>query len=1144
MKKRANKRITFFAIIAMVLVIVVSSPSFCVEANEASASPRPVGSINAADVLSLQGYDVSDEECDFLSDSDFLFSYNVPALRDVSSSLSGNELYVSAQQYVFMGKYGEVVWTPKDAYLDNKKISLDSLATISDSDGDVVTVRYEACITIPMTEVNEFINKAYDASLSAYEKVSSEQERYLKELAEYNELNEKYEAYLKELAEYNELSKKYEAYLKELAVWNSQNEEYQNYLAELEIYEQEKAEYDNFDQTLSEYYANLAAYRQYLEDLKTYEKKKAEYDDAYSSSQADTARYHLAVLDYIKKEVNKGRTLYGAIMGDAVTQVLSNTEALVLAGAERAAVERANKATVALRSLLSDYDNAKTDEEKYAYYVSYYQSLKENFVLLLQTLDYFYSFSLIRNGIASYDATEKYEILLAQLYYISCALSNGAIPNYVQAFKYNKTDGGYFDSSYRIGPGKKTPLSLVGENNDLKDTENALPLESGYPSLPDEPKEPTKVSDPGGTPVCKEPIPPEVVQNPGEQPKAVTKPQQPIEVQKPEAPQKPEATQQESKLALLYENGTFYKREQLSSDCNVALSSNVTKYFRNAKIITVRFFDDARTPLYSADVEAGDSLTYPYELPTKQKEGYSCEFDYWQDESGNKVDLSEIRLFGGDLNLYPHFNEQPLYYQVNWVAGGVTYRDSCAYDSSPIYDEGFYGTPSKPSEGVRAYRFVGWRNATTNESYALNESLPLMTTDEVTYEAVFEGSFVVTVMVDGVITQTSVWGGETPVLSEPIKQRDSYYSYEFIGWDKSVEAVQSDVTYIALFKKELLCSCERGGVAVSEQESFVADCSTFDCSYYQISNLLSVAAAASKGLEIRLSTMTVVFSVSTVNAAAWAGVDALEVDCSMTAQKSYKYAINIFGEQKLIDLNVKLVAYGRFDAENSFLNAIEAEGEQATRFTVSESQITFTAKSGTVYEIKPQYVINVVPSELVEVTLSAQRASQGQTISVNVSLLSKGTFVSSIYAIDALGNSVKVENGSFVMPRTAVTVGVVCSYYEYVVTFKVDGKTFVTKKMRYGEQIEFPSNPTKPSNGEFSYSFVGWDNDERYVSGDVEFNAVFEAVPVSDDYDLPQGGLNKAIKTAYVVVPIVVLAAAGFATFMIIRKKRKVNRKK
>lgn len=101
MKKSTNKRITFFAIIAMFLIVAVSLPSFSAEANEVSASPRPIGSINAADVLSLQGHDVSDEECEFLSDGDFLFSYNVPALRDVSSSLSGNELYVSAQRYVF-----------------------------------------------------------------------------------------------------------------------------------------------------------------------------------------------------------------------------------------------------------------------------------------------------------------------------------------------------------------------------------------------------------------------------------------------------------------------------------------------------------------------------------------------------------------------------------------------------------------------------------------------------------------------------------------------------------------------------------------------------------------------------------------------------------------------------------------------------------------------------------------------------------------------------------------------------------------------------------------------------------------------------------------------------------------------------------
>lgn len=107
----------------------------------------------------------------------------------------------------------------------------------------------------------------------------------------------------------------------------------------------------------------------------------------------------------------------------------------------------------------------------------------------------------------------------------------------------------------------------------------------------------------------------------------------------------------------------------------------------------------------------------------------------------------------------------------------------------------------------------------------------------------------------------------------------------------------------------------------------------------------------------------------------------------------------------------------------------------------------------------------------------------------------------------ALNELTKAEainfTGFFYMPVTqqTLTEGITIKIYyyreQYSVTFKNGDNIISTKEYLYGETIEMPSStPTKDPTEKETYTFVGWDKEDSIVTGDMTFNAVFEATPI------------------------------------------------
>ncbi|MCH5164420.1 MAG: hypothetical protein J1F36_05325 [Clostridiales bacterium] len=1147
-----------FALLS-ILCITSVAPAYWAAGSYEFARPNGKGiTLTAVDLLE-QMFPLDDIEKQYLFNHDnfkFTYSDDIPASNIIPNFEDGT-LSVSASSYSYTATNGATVtWTPQKAFVGGRELAKnDSVWTteVAHGDGDIVTIQYTWGTKIAAADINAFLNKTLNAAISAKDKIAAEEARYEQEVAALD----KYED---DLRQYERDYAAYEQYLKDYGAWKRAYDEYAAYLEDYAEYQKELEEYNNYDALLKQYLEALSKYQQYKTELEIYEEKLAQYNKDMASPEVKKAMYQLSVLAYMYRPVgDEYRTIGGAILGDSVTQVLGETEALVAAGAERAAVNRANAATVVLRRLITQYNSLQTDEERYMFYISAYDQLRENFNTLLRTLDYFLSFNALRRELSRRGKTEAFEILIAQLYYICNALDNNKIGNYIQEYKFDKTGAAYFDSSYRIGASKRTPAAVVGPDGVLEDNNDALPLESGYPAIPEMPVMPEEVTNPGAMPQRpKLPVEPDRVDNPGNAPTEVVRPTKPT---MPKTPQKYVPTEEETTLVDAYNSGKLVERSPLTNDYTITFTSETEKYFRNVRKITVNFYssESATNPSYTIDeTEIGSTIEYPYSAPTKSREGYTCTFAYWVDEDGSYISLNNLQTEKSVLNLYPHFEETPNLYDVTWIVDGKEYSDTCAYDNYPTYDEDSFMPLDQVGDGVRFYRFLGWKRL--SDGTIFNGQLPVMTTVAVKYEAVFDISFLITwVVSDTDIVYLPIWGGEMPIFDGiPHRPISEFSRFIFTGWDKEIVPAAKDETYVAQFKTEYLITINNANGSVSSfgsvqrtDDTYVAYCENTSKRAFDLGGLLAVAAEDNCAVRIILSRGSLSMSSLSVYEAVQSGVDRLAIEELYVAEHTYRYYVQFkddAGNELMPDnCGFTITTMGTFDSKNSYLTAEDREGNETdVRFIITDTILSFAMRAGYVYDLRPRFTVGIMPSENIDISVNLDRAEYGDIIKIKLGSPAVGMYVRSVYVVDADGNDVKLNDDmTFIMPRIGVMVGVVCDYKEYTIIFKADGKILVSKKLKYGEKIVPPADPVKASDNEYQYTFAGWGKEVGYVTGDMEFNAMFTKEPLTV-IKTPISKLSKLIRFLRIGVPIIIaiIFLVRFALLVVVLEEQERKRLK
>ena len=68
------------------------------------------------------------------------------------------------------------------------------------------------------------------------------------------------------------------------------------------------------------------------------------------------------------------------------------------------------------------------------------------------------------------------------------------------------------------------------------------------------------------------------------------------------------------------------------------------------------------------------------------------------------------------------------------------------------------------------------------------------------------------------------------------------------------------------------------------------------------------------------------------------------------------------------------------------------------------------------------------------------------------------------------------------------------TYIEYEVIFKNDDDSVISKSnYHYGDQVIVPDNPSKASDKEFTYTFIGWDKEIKDVSENITYTAKYSS---------------------------------------------------
>ncbi len=659
-------------LICLMLVLTVSLiPAFA----EVSASVEPSydyskeGSylnetVTAADIIEMLGYTVSDAERAYLEEyypdesCPFVFKYERVGGQNVTTERNENQVKVIAAVYSYKAKNGETVtWTPKKAQIGNESIEFskegDSYVAVFDgiapSNELIAKVDYvfDRSIRLTEEEISEMLNTAYNNAPTlkteydtAYAEYTSEFEAFERDnkdaWEEYNYNLALYEQYLNDKKIYDLKKEQYDENASEWADFNSALEKYNKYIADKSIYDAAVNYKENeYPDLVKEYEADLTLYEQYKKDI------------AIARLQLETLESGL-----MDKVTHLQRQVYSSVFSGLVDEVLSYEGAIQDFGVDRQVLDDCGYATISLRLILEEYKAITNESEKYAFYVTSYKRLKDNIILLAQSLEALYTHSIIVSAVELKDKTEKFVIFVAQMIIFANSINDGVISSHEYSKKGNYTLDKSTVITYKLDGTtyNKTVLEILENDEYVADNENATPLKGGYPQ---EVLEPIAPKEPGELPAK-----PEKVEKPIEPSTVEIEPTEPTEVKEPskpsvEPPKKPEILDNTVIKSLIDAIPTLEEREAHSGEFEYTPAVTLEKRIDGVEYVNVVFKDLSGSTLLQLRAEKGTAVNYTEELPEKASDIIAdYKFSHWITPDGKEYDITAI---DGDVTLYPYF---------------------------------------------------------------------------------------------------------------------------------------------------------------------------------------------------------------------------------------------------------------------------------------------------------------------------------------------------------------------------------------------------------------------------------------------------------------------------------------------------------
>ena len=707
--KKSIKIITAF-LLAALLASVLGLSALALKSDYSKPGAQTLTELSAPGVLkeifNIDLLPVEEEYLSLYGDYELVYGSNIPAsYATVANDTAAKKISVIAKEYSYVATNGvKVLWLPVSAKFDDvtAEFTKNTLGYVAEFDFEgedpeaSVLITYSTELTVSAAVLNELLNKAYNDALSWKSYIANAEAEYESALQKYNEASESYAQYLVALDEYNTAKALYSAYLKDKRIYDERLKAYNDYLSELAEYEAELEIYEVYEAALAKYNSDYALYQQYLTDKANYDKNLAAYN-LYVENHAKVVS-QLAIIDGTKKySTSLNRSVYDAILGETVSKVIDNKDAIAnsATGIDGAIIDKAGLATENLRALYATYFSLSGEAQRYTYYALNYESWRDNFVNLFKVLDKLYKYPEVRFALGEYGIQTKFEILLAQLYYVANALSDTPIKNYDGTATY--------DSNYKINPLTEIkPLARLENVEYMADTNAATPLKDGYPTAVKKPTL-TEVAEPTRPTQVMRPTAPDPVGDPGDPPTELIKPTEPDIVSPPgkePTPYVPDGVI--SALIAAYDANELSLRAQVTASKKLRADITLNKKIFNSEICTVLFRDTDGTLLESVEVEKGTYAEYSGALPEKAADAAATyTFCGWQDADGNIQSLDAVEH---SLELYPAFTPTYKSYKITWIVGESVTVSDALYGTLPEYD----GTPFLPDSENKEYVFKGW----------------------------------------------------------------------------------------------------------------------------------------------------------------------------------------------------------------------------------------------------------------------------------------------------------------------------------------------------------------------------------------------------------------------------------------------------
>ncbi len=702
-----NRKIT-----ALIAALMIAVTLFGFGVSAFAASPSVSGydyshsgsesnvTVSSAEILATYlGVALDEKEKAFLdsfASIELIYNDIVTTDKVTVTEIAGG-IKLSATEYSYTAANGKrFVWAPVSAELGSlSKPLVNGECTFDTSDAESVsvTVKYEATAEISADDVNSIVNLYFDAC-----------------------------DYARAMDDYSTKLKLYNDYVIAKRIYDDALAKYNKYLGERAEYERDLAEYNGYEAKLAQYNTDYNLYLEYLKADENYEGDLEKYQ-AYLT-EMEKVRKQLSAVELVKVKMTDDRTLFSAVNGGTVDQVLDSIGDIVTKlGVDKAVVEKARVATNKVRELMNTYYSYESELERYSYYVQNYTDFCTYFLQLTQCLDKLYENTMVKMAMGFFSSSDddkkrKYIILVAQLALVSNALIDGELKNYG-----NKKVA--YNSTWKID-GKT--ISQILENKEyFVDDNTATPLTTGFPAEMKEPVKPTEVKEPTFPVKPPLPIAPVEVASPGEEPAVAEMPTLP-NTDNAYAKEIYDGLDADARAALAAAN--VAKRAAATAPYLHKLFTNVVKTVGTEQV-KVSFVSEDGDPLYDVTVDRGTRVLYDGVMPDAYYENAEGEFRLsgWK-VRGQRSDASERFDLSLPINesvvLEPRYERQPAYYNVTWVINGEEYTDRLISGEAPVCP---YKT-EKAETATKYYVFSGWDKPVT-------ELL-----EDVRYEAVFEEKYI------------------------------------------------------------------------------------------------------------------------------------------------------------------------------------------------------------------------------------------------------------------------------------------------------------------------------------------------------------------------------------------------------------------